>query len=348
VKRGRRLAGRLTVAATLLVALALLIPPPPAMLAATAACDEPNDTVGQACPLSGDGAAVGTLSGPEDVDTYRFTALASGARARIELAEAPPGYRARLVDWRGRTVAEAIQLDGPDPGTGEVEVPAPGAYYLLVDLPAPGQVEPGRPYRVGLQMTYRQAPPRMVLDLPATGEGPATGAADRPDADSAGYSLATPRGGSPSTGVAVSRGLRMPDGGELGDFTLAADVRFERANGPAAFTARFRYQAEAGGGTGYLLSVDPFASQVRLSAFDSGRRRDLKPWAVHPAAGAGSATMRLVIRAIGPDLAIHLDGQEVVRVADDRYGSGLVALGAVTWSEPIAVTFENILVTTPS
>ena len=159
------------------------------------------------------------------------------------------------------------------------------------------------------------------------------------------YTIATRRGGTPNAGVAVARGLHLPDGDEVADFTLAADVRFERGGGPAAATVRFRYRPEAGGGTGYLLSIDPFAAQVRLAAFDEGRQDNLVPWTTHPAAGAGPGAMHLLLEVSGPTIAVSLDGQEVLRTVDDRFASGLIAVGAVTWSEPVTVTFENVALT---
>ena len=161
------------------------------------------------------------------------------------------------------------------------------------------------------------------------------------------YTLTTRRGGTPELGVAVARGLHLPEAGGLADFTLSADVRFERGGGPAAATVRFRYQPEAGGGSGYLLSIDPFAAQVRLAAFEEGRQEILAPWATHPAAGVGAGTMRLRLEAAGPTIAVSLNGEEVLRTADDRFASGLVAVGAVTWSEPVTVTFENVAITVP-
>jgi hypothetical protein len=160
--------------------------------------------------------------------------------------------------------------------------------------------------------------------------------------------VATRRGGSPSLGVAVARVLPLPDREEIADFALLADARFDRADGPAALTARFRYRPEAGGGTGYLFSVDPFAAQVRLARFDEGQQDELVSWRSSPAAGFGHETVQLALRAVGPSIAVALGDTEVIRVTDDRYPSGLVALGAVTWSGPVDASFENVRLTPAS
>ena len=52
--------------------------------------------------------------------------------------------------------------------------------------------------------------------------------------------------------------------------------------------------------------------------------------------------------APGSYLIATLDGQDVVSVSDGRYPRGLVAIGVVTWSEPTAVIFDHLLVTTPA
>jgi len=164
-----------------------------------------------------------------------------------------------------------------------------------------------------------------------------------PILDGGRYVLSTQRGGTPSLGVAVARGLALDGSDELADFTLATNVSFERIQGPAAATVRFRYQPEAGGGTGYLVSVDPFGARARLEVFDEGRREPLTPWTILPRTAA--APMRLALSAIGAEIGVSVDEQEILRVVDDRFRSGRIALGVVTWSEPVTATFDNVAVT---
>jgi hypothetical protein len=46
-------------------------------------------------------------------------------------------------------------------------------------------------------------------------------------------------------------------------------------------------------------------------------------------------------------MRVSLDGQTVLEATDTRYPRGLIAVGTVTWSDPVAVTFDHIQVTTP-
>ena len=54
---------------------------------------------------------------------------------------------------------------------------------------------------------------------------------------------------------------------------------------------------------------------------------------------------RLVLTADGPAIRVTLDGQPLIETTDARFGKGLIAVGAVTWSDPMAVTFDHIQVT---
>ncbi len=161
------------------------------------------------------------------------------------------------------------------------------------------------------------------------------------------YTVTTRRGGTPDTGVAVARGLHLPEstGGTVADFRLTTDVHFDGGGGPAAVTIRFRYTPEAGGGSGYLLSIDPFAGQVRLVRFEEGRQYALVPWTGHPAAATAAAPLHVDLTACGSEVAVALNGDEVLRTTDGWFDRGTIALGAVTWSEPVSVTFENVSLT---
>jgi hypothetical protein len=147
--------------------------------------------------------------------------------------------------------------------------------------------------------------------------------------------------------VAVARALRAPPEGEVGDFTLVADVQFEKIVGPSALTIRFRYEPEAGGGTGYVLSLDPFGGTATLDSFDEGQRKTIVNHVQMPVVPNEQRPSRLVLRAAGPTLNVTLDGQPVLEASDARYARGLIAVGVVTWSDPVAVTFDHIQVTVP-
>ena len=300
-----------------------------------AECDGTPD---HPCPLGAEAPVTAMLIRPDEVHAYRFFALDAGARVGIELADAPAGTRLRLLGWGARPLGEATVADG-GPLLLEAEPREAGAYVVEV---AAGDERSAGPYALSLDVAYAGPLPRAVALAPPTVESSAPGGAVEGR-----YTLPTARGGSPNAGLALARGLRTSPETDLADFALVADVRFDQADGPAAVTVRFRYQPEAGGGTGYLVSVDPFSGEVSLSTFDEGQRRLLAPPTTHPLARVERGTMRLAIRATGPDLSIRIDGQEILSLSDEHYASGLVALGVVTWSGPVTATFDNVLVTVP-
>jgi hypothetical protein len=147
--------------------------------------------------------------------------------------------------------------------------------------------------------------------------------------------------------VAVARALRSPPEGEVDDFTMVADVQFEQILGPSALTVRFRYEPEAGGGTGYLLSVDPFGGTATLDSFDEGQRKPIVGHAPLPVMPTPDGPNRLIVKAEGASIQVTLDGQPVLSATDERFPRGLIVVGAVTWSDPVAVTFDHIQVTAP-
>jgi len=291
------------------------------------------------CPITPAAPVSAAFSRPSEVHAYRLFALAPGGRVRVDLEDAPVGTRVRLLGWAARLLAEAA-VDAAGTTRLEAEAKVAGAY--VVEVIAPEELAEA-PYRLALGMTYSEPAPRAVALVPPSVESTASGAM----ADGR-YTLRTPRGGSPDAGLALSRGLRTSPETDLADFALVADVRFDQIGGPAAATVRFRYQREDGGGTGYVVSVDPVRGQVALDTFDEGQRTTLVPPTTHPLAKVERGAFRLGIRAVGPSLSVSIDGQEVASIMDERYATGLVALGVVTWSDPVWATFDNVLVTIPA
>ncbi|MDP8922137.1 MAG: hypothetical protein M3O34_04585, partial [Chloroflexota bacterium] len=282
--------------------------------------------------------ALAVLAAPGEVHAYRFFALDARARVRLELTGAPVGTRLRLLGCGARSVAEAIAVD-ERPVLLDVQPREAGAYVVEV---AAGEETAEGPYHLALDLAYPGPEPRAVTLAPPTVESNAPGG----ETD-ARYTLRTARGRAPDAGLALARGLRTSPETDLADFALVTDVRFDQADGPAAATVRFRYQPEVGGGTGYLVSVDPFSGEVSVSTFEEGRRTLLAPPTMHPLARVEWGSMRLAVRATGPSLSVSIDGQEIVSLVDERYASGLVALGVVTRSGPVTATFDNVLVTVP-
>jgi hypothetical protein len=54
---------------------------------------------------------------------------------------------------------------------------------------------------------------------------------------------------------------------------------------------------------------------------------------------------RNVIRCVGDEIRVNVNGQDVARVRDDTFQRGVIGYGAGTWSNPTTINFDNILVT---
>jgi hypothetical protein len=299
-------------------------------------CSVTDEVRATTCRLLDGQTSEGTLDATTGSATYRLDVFAPDASLDLIARAEGGGATVTVLDWHDSPIGESALTSEKPEAHLTASLPLPGTYGVRIVADDPSSAPS---YRLGASLKYQGVAwqPFWPVAL-ATGDGPLTG--ERQIAR-------TPRGGTPEGGVAVARALGTPPEGEVGDFTLVTDVQFERVLGPSALTIRFRYEPEAGGGTGYLLYVDPFGGTATLDSFDEGRRRpivDKMPLAVLP---TEATTNRLVLHAEGPSIRVSLDGQTVLEATDDKFSGGLIAVGAVTWSDPVAVTFDHIQVTTP-
>jgi len=299
------------------------------------ACARAGELRATTCRLISGQAVEDGLASAVEPTIYRVEALRSDTKLDLSLSGAP-GLTMAVVNWRGEELASATDDASADA-------------HLVTRLPLPGT------YGVRLTSADPTAAVSYRLLANVESDGPSPGIVWPPALTSESGSLVgerqvirTPRGGTPEGGVALARALGAPPSAEVADFTLVADVSFERIVGPSALTVRFRYEPEAGGGSGYLLLLDPYAGEAYLDSFEEGQRHAVVPRTRMPLEILPSTPRRLMIRASGPEVVATLDGQEVLRATDGRYGRGLIAVGTVTWSEPVAVTFDHLLVLTPS
>ena len=335
---GRYRAACKIVVSLLLAACLSTVPTYPVSQAASDACTTGDDVRATTCRLL-DGSIEslrGRLDGPGAATTYRLNVLGPGATVNVMLSSEDDTVNASLVDWRGTVLGQT------SPGTRAASkvltaaVPLPGVYGVRVDGDVP---DGGARYAVGASVAYPDTTWQPVWPLALAGDGPLTGERQI---------LRTPRGGTPAGGVAVARALRAQPEGEVGDFTLVTDVQFERIVGPSALTIRFRYEPEAGGGTGYVLSIDPFGGTATLDSFDEGQRKSIVAHVPLPVVPNEQHPTRLVLQATGSGIRVSLDGQTVLEATDGRYPRGLIAVGVVTWSDPVAATFDHLQVTAPA
>jgi hypothetical protein len=147
---------------------------------------------------------------------------------------------------------------------------------------------------------------------------------------------------------------------QFGDFMLRADARLDRPTTGVYLTLGFRFRpsARAGssapGGDGYVFVVTPDDRTFRLELWqqESGalRNRVLIPDTSSPAIEAGTAWNRLVVRALGPDLMLLVNGQVVGQFRDETWQTGTVTLGVGKKESAPAIgtgdaRFANLVVT---
>jgi hypothetical protein len=225
-------------------------------------CTLADEVRATTCRLEDGQTVEGMLDALRGSATYRVDAFSPDATLELQLAAKSGSARISVLDWRGNTLGTAARGDdGPDVRLS-TKLPLPGAYGVRVS----GDVPPESPgYTLTAAVSYPGAAALPVWP-------PAFVTRDGPLSDERRL-IRVPRGGTPAGGVAAGRILGAPPDGIFSNFTLVTDVQFEQVVGPSALTIRFRYEPEAGGGTGYLLSMDPFGGTVSLDSFEEGQRR---------------------------------------------------------------------------
>lgn len=335
--RHRRSALHLTLSVVL---AAVLVAVPAEWVSVQAAvfegCSLADEVRAMTCRLNDGEPVKGTLDGQGGSATYRVDAFAADATLELVLTAQGGAIQVNVLDWRGSTLGTAVRGDDAPEVRLSTNLPLPGAYGVRVTGDAPPESS-GYTLTASLNYPGAAALPAWPTSL-TTGDGPLSNERRL---------IRVPRGGTPAGGVAASRVLGVPPEGIFSDFTLVADVQFEQIVGPSALTVRFRYEPEAGGGTGYHLSVDPFGGTVSLDTFDEGQRDSIVGRLPLPIVPTSDGPNRLVLTADGPAIRVTLDGQTILEATDSRFAQGLIAVGAVTWSDPVAVSFDHIQVSTP-
>lgn len=355
--QGRRRVGRavpISRAGLVALLLALSLPlgagPAPVLARGEDVCPESNDAFQAACFLGTGSDALGFISQPNDLDAYRFEVYDYGATVRVALEDRPLPYRLNLLDWNGKVIGS-----GPE-GVLQTVVPLPGSYYVVVDS-STGQFSDSTPYRIAYGVTYRTQPvPRRLYASEFRG-GPAdifgdTGTSTFSDEkgnyriDGGRIVLSMTVGGTPANPEATQFYL-PPDPPEPGpvvdDFTLTIDTRLT-GEADAGFGVLFRYiDAD-----NYYEAVVSLQDQiVALSRVVDGERFDLVDWTDAPSV-IPDGVNRTVVRAVGPEIRVNVNGADVLSARDDVFSRGLIGFSAVTWGAPPTISFDNILVTTPT
>lgn len=313
-------------------------------------CPESNDSFQAACYLGADSDALGFISQPGDVDAYRFEVRDFGAVARVTLPDRPLPYRLNLADWNGDVIATG------DDGNLQTRLTLPGSYYVFVDS-GTGQFSDGAPYRIALQVTYAAQPVPEVLYEAEYRGGPRdvfteTGSNTLSDEDGdytidqGRITIAMRVGGSPEEPMSAKFYV-SPDppyaGPVVDDFTLIMDARLVNQTN-TGFTVLFRYVDDD---NYYQADMNLMDQEAIVTRVVGGELLDVTDWVPAPSLRADGVN-RVVIRCVGDEIRVNVNGLEVARATDDTFQRGMVGYGAIAYGDPPTVNFDNMLVTTPT
>lgn len=109
-----------------------------------------------------------------------------------------------------------------------------------------------------------------------------------------------------------------------GDFIYEATVKLGDGGGAASLL----FRADAAGGSGYYLNLDPNMDAVRLFYKINGSFAERQVLGSFPAPIVSGGTYALKVQAKGPRIRAWLDGQPVLDVQDGTFASGQVGLHA--------------------
>lgn len=336
----------------LLVVLALIVgfggqlatPAPRPALAGDDVCPEPNDQFQQACYLGTSSDALGFLGRADDVDAYRIEVLDFDVVLRVRLAEQPFPYRLHLADWRGEPIAESQDEGGAQVITQQLG--PPGSYYLFVDSRF-GQFSDGTPYRVEAKLTYAIGVPNVLYSTEFRRAGEAQEFSGENEwgtyyTKDGRYHIDMAQGGD---GDAAAVAWSYWGGsGAFSDFTFVADARVTTPGEDAGYFISWRRIDDL---EAYVLLVNLARHEIVVRQFEQTRQRTIVPQTPVAVLNPAPDVNRIIVRAVGDDHRININGVEVARFQDGALREGRIGLGAITVSNPVNVVYDNIIVTTP-
>lgn len=313
-------------------------------------CPEPNNAFQAACFLGVDADALGFVSSPDDADAYRFEVRDYNAHVQVTLPDRPLPYRLSIANWNGDVIAS-----GPD-GTVQTRLTLPGSYYIFVDS-ATGQFSDSTPYRLSFGVTYASQPVPQILYAAEYRGGPRdvfTNTGTNRHVDETGEYVI--EGGRVMFIIAASGTDEEPDGATLylwpeppdpgpivEDFSMVVDARLLSGT-KAGYGLIFRATDED---NYYKFEVSIYDQQVTLSKLVGGELESIVEWTDAPSVKTEGVN-RTVLRVVKNEIRANINDQEVLRVTDDTFARGAVGYGVTTWGDPPTLTFDNVLVTTPT
>ena len=305
-------------------------------------CPEPNDDQQAACYLGPNAEALGFISRPDDVDAYRIEVLDFNVEVRVELAEKPHPYTVELVGWNGELLASSeTSPAGPDVIQSTAHLP--GAYYIRVRSPS-GAFSDVEPYVVFRELAYSGPSIPQLLYASDFRAGQATGFAGSTDVaehveQDGRYTIAMSVGGTPADPTIGWAAWGPP----LTDFMLTVDARVVRGS-DAGFQIFLRRADVA---NSYVVTIDASNGRAMLRRTVDDATTDTA-WTVSSAIKTDGGINRCVVRAVGEEVRVNVNGADLIRQTGPTSGAGRFGFGAIAWGEPPVVQFDNVLVTTPS
>jgi hypothetical protein len=353
---------------SVLALLALLLPLPPASLFATSgyaqanddACAEDNSTYQKACLLPPNKATNSYLSSPDDEDYFRIEVLDFGVTVNLEMTQSPRPYRMTVQNWAGEPLAATVGLPNNDvERTLQFKPPAPGSYYLLVDalFGDADAVSPTEPYTLVYRPVYPGPIPKIAYaadfrqpsrEFSGTKEwGNYSTAEGR-------YQVQLLKGGNGSTAAVAA--AWWPD--SYTDFTMVADVRLTAVGEQAGFAIGFRGQPHDPGEqlrddqsdfrNAYMMLANTATLNMELFKIVDDKPELLVPRKPVRSMRTSDQINHVVVRAMGSQIIVNVNGEEVLNMTDPSLTDGRLILGALSFGEPVTVLYDNLLVTTPS
>jgi hypothetical protein len=307
-------------------------------------CPEPNNSFQSACYLGPGSDALGFISGPNDTDAYRIEVLDFNTDVHVEMPTMPAAYKIELANWNGDVIARSVPS-----GAGQAidaTVDLPGAYYIFVDS-AGGGFSATQPYNIFRSLTYPGAtiPDRLFAsDFRA-------GAQSAVEGDTQ-YATHTEDGGRYTISMKVAGTTDNPEppeawwtgfGPEITDFTLTIDTRV--VNGvQAGSSVFFRHVDDK---NTYQVAVDSAVGAVQLWRIQNGEVRGTG-WQQSAAIDTTGGVNRVVVRAFEEQIQVWVNGDLLVDVTDGTFRKGRIGIGAIAYGPPPVVSFDNVIITTPT
>ncbi len=128
------------------------------------------------------------------------------------------------------------------------------------------------------------------------------------------------------------------------NFTFIVDARIANAETAvdAVYWVGFRTMDD---GSAYRALIDVHQGAARLQRVTPDGTADLTGWTVSPAIDRRGGVNRTIVRAIGNQVQVDVNGLPALEATIDAVQGGRFALGITTRGEPPIVSYDNVLVT---